>query len=486
MLGRKSLTLFISQWFGVIANLVTSILIARLLGPERVGQMAFCFGLIGLFMMITTLGFQQAHVKRVADGLQLEQCLAAYGIISLTLNGLAFLAAAIAWPTLSRTLTAPAEQMAFILFFAYQVLLNLSQVLTQTFVGRQEMAKISLSSIISKCVRLAAVAGMLYWKRSLPAVGIALLLEALAQIVMAIYFLPQLKKPIRITRSILISYWEYAKPLMILSPVSTLMDTVDRVILGAAFSSAQLGYYSIARNMYESYKSLQSAILTVLAPRLAAEYSLADRSTLRRTFRQAYRKMLLIITPVSVLSMAFVSLAIRCVYGSTYLPAAGAAAAFFFVGWVVAVFTPFPSISCWRPNVTRYCSRSTPSRSPFICVVALWAVGHWNGSLSAAALTQLALWLIPAVPVFWSVRDLTGTGFTRQTARIALAGTAMIVCFALIPGKLSGILLGSVSGCSCLRRLPNSSDRFKRGNPRRFSSILPKHPPGKGLELHAL
>jgi len=416
-----------SQWFDVVTTMITSILIARWLGPDRVGQMAFCFGLIGLFMMITTLGFAQAHLKRVAEGMPLEQCIGAYGAIVFVLNGFALLAVLAAWSILMRTLQAPSELTAFVLFLAYVMIQNFSQVFIQTFEGKQEAAKIALCTISSKCVRLVAVTGMLCWKRSLTSVAIAFICEAGAQMGMAIRLLPRLPSPIRVSRKVLISYWEYAKPVLILTPVSTLMDTVDRVILGVSFSSAQLGYYSIARNMYEAFKSIPSAVLTVLAPRLATEFSAGDRAILRQTFRQTFRKMMLIMTPVTVVSMALAPLVIRSVYGPTYLPAAKAAAAFFFVGWVVAALIPFQYLllASERHKLLLKINPVTVA----VYLGTLWGVGHWHGSLTAASLAQLALWLIPAVPVYWAVKDLTGIGFPQQIFRITVGGLAMAACF---------------------------------------------------------
>lgn len=431
MLGRKSLTLFASQWFINGVQLATSVWMARTLGPAAMGIMAFCFGLIGLFMMITSLGFSQAHIKRVADGLPLGECVATFGAICLSLNAAACLILLATWPILSRVLVQPGSKMVFVCLFAYQVLINLSLILVQTFTGRQEMAKVALCTGASNAIRFIAVGTALLIKASLPTVCLAYLCEPIAQIVIALWLSPNLGGSLLLSRKTLHSYWAYAKPLFIISPISTLIDSIDRVILGAYFTPTQLGFYSIARNMFEAFKSLPSAIITVLAPRLSSEFSLTDHTRLRETFRQVLRKMMLIMTPLTVISIMLAPLGIELLYGRTYLPAAGCASAFLVVTWLMALFSPF-----------QYLLLATERHglllklNPIIMAVyvaALWAVGRWSGNLAGAALAQSVFWLVPAIPVFWTVRDLVGRGFLAQTLRIAFAGLIMLLFLIPIP-----------------------------------------------------
>src|SRR5512132_445171 len=70
-LGRKSVVLFagtsVASGFGAL----TTILVARRLGPEALGILGFSVGLVGVLTALLLPGFAQAHQKRVAEGADL-------------------------------------------------------------------------------------------------------------------------------------------------------------------------------------------------------------------------------------------------------------------------------------------------------------------------------------------------------------------------------------------------------------------------------
>ncbi len=67
-LGQKSLSLFVATWLSAAVNLVSGILVARILGPDAIGSLSFGLGLSGLVMTALVPGFSQAHMKRIAEG----------------------------------------------------------------------------------------------------------------------------------------------------------------------------------------------------------------------------------------------------------------------------------------------------------------------------------------------------------------------------------------------------------------------------------
>src|SRR4029453_3084151 len=67
-LGRASLVLLGSTWIQSALSLLTSVMIARVLGPTAVGALAINLGLASLVMAVLLPGFFQAHLKRLAGG----------------------------------------------------------------------------------------------------------------------------------------------------------------------------------------------------------------------------------------------------------------------------------------------------------------------------------------------------------------------------------------------------------------------------------
>ena len=82
-LGQKSLSLLMGAWLAALLNLVAGVFVARVLGPAAVGSLSFSLGLSGLAMAALVPGFAQAHMKRVAEGVDPGVCASTFGLIKV-------------------------------------------------------------------------------------------------------------------------------------------------------------------------------------------------------------------------------------------------------------------------------------------------------------------------------------------------------------------------------------------------------------------
>jgi hypothetical protein len=86
-LGRKSVVLFAGTWVANGFGLLSTILIARVLGPEAIGILGFSAGFVGLLTAFLLPGFSQAHQKRVAEGVDLGRCVGTMAALQLAIQG---------------------------------------------------------------------------------------------------------------------------------------------------------------------------------------------------------------------------------------------------------------------------------------------------------------------------------------------------------------------------------------------------------------
>src|SRR5437879_5589413 len=84
-LGQKSFSLLVGAWLAALLNLIAGIVVARVLGPSAVGSLSFSLGLSGLAMAALVPGFTQAHMKRVAEGVDPGVCASTFGLIKVVL-----------------------------------------------------------------------------------------------------------------------------------------------------------------------------------------------------------------------------------------------------------------------------------------------------------------------------------------------------------------------------------------------------------------
>jgi hypothetical protein len=85
-LGRKSVVLFFGTGLASTFGFVTTILIARWLGPDALGILGFSMGLVGMLTAFLLPGLNQAHQKRVAEGGDLGRCMGTMAALQLVIQ----------------------------------------------------------------------------------------------------------------------------------------------------------------------------------------------------------------------------------------------------------------------------------------------------------------------------------------------------------------------------------------------------------------
>src|SRR6266478_8651403 len=139
-LGRKSVVLFAGTWAASGFGFLTTILIARRLGPDALGILGFSMGLVGVLTAFLVPGFFQAHQKRVAEGGDLGRCVGTMIALQLVIQGAAFavVLAASRWGSFvipAGVIPAGVPLLVVLFVLAAQLLTNLAATLSTAFVG---------------------------------------------------------------------------------------------------------------------------------------------------------------------------------------------------------------------------------------------------------------------------------------------------------------------------------------------------------------
>ena len=78
MIARKVSLAFFSNVVTTGLGYISLFFVARYMGPEALGIIAFSLAYIGIFRSFSDLGFGSAHVKRVSEGKDLGVCNGTY------------------------------------------------------------------------------------------------------------------------------------------------------------------------------------------------------------------------------------------------------------------------------------------------------------------------------------------------------------------------------------------------------------------------
>lgn len=341
MLTRKVVVFFSGQWMSQVLQLGASLLLARALGPVSMGQIAFAMGVAGSLMLFTGLGLPQAHIKRIAEGQRFSEYVLTYSAVTMALQLLTLALAASVWPLLASSFQRGEPRQVLFTIGGFYVLNNLVTIPLLTLQGLNEVGAQSRIMIYGRIARLAwIVLGIgLHWPTR--RMVFCFFLDAGLQFVLGLAYLRRHMDGFRWpAASDFEAYWRYAKPLAMLSPVSLLADSIDKVILGLYVPAAELGVYSISRSLFEAMKSIPSSIVSVLGPQVTREYVQGNLTQIRERFAGAMRKGLLVSTLVFACGIILAPLAILIAYGASYTGSWPSVEVLIGVAWVITLISP--------------------------------------------------------------------------------------------------------------------------------------------------
>jgi len=420
--------LFAGAWAASGFGFLTTILIARRLGPDALGILGFSMGLVGVLTALLVPGFAQAHQKRVAEGGDLGRCVGTMATLQVVIQGAAFVVVLIAarWGSLVIPAGVPLAVVLFVL--GAQLLTNLAASLSVAFVGREWAVAHGLTQVAGKGLRFAATAAVLVWAPDIRWVAAALLVEGASEIAVGAYILivrrgVALRRPDRAT---LAAYWSYARPLFITSPIGMLQDSLDRVLVARWAGLTAAGYYQVARTLWEVLGTLNAYPFQLLFSRLSQLFAArgpAQDTEARRVFASAMDRLLFIAVPAAFGLWALRQPIITVLYGEPFLPAAAPLMVFIVAALTQTAFNPYQYILYAMDQHGRLVP-VVLLRLVVYLVAMVALVPPWGGT--GAAAVRLLMVVFPCwVFIRWT-RELAGIGFQWVTVAY-LAGFAVLV-----------------------------------------------------------
>lgn len=433
--------LVVATWASSAIGFLSTILIARVLGPGALGALGYGFGLIGMLSAVVLPGFSQAHTKRVAEGRDLGRCIGTMGAIQIALQalmGILFLAAWRWWPGLIPSGVAP---VLLVSLLASQILANLAGVMTGAFIGREWAVPYAGIMMTGRLARLAATVGVLLWVPDVNWVAAVYPIEGAIELLLGLWIVrvrhgAWLRPP---DRQSFLDYWAYARPLLVTTPVGMLQDSLDRVLVARWAGLPAAGYYQVARGLWELLGTLNAYPFQLLFARLSQLFAVQgpeNRAEARRVFASAVDKLLFLAVPVSFLVWAFRSPAIAWLYGPDFTPARDSLMIFVIAALAQAALNPYHFVIYALEEHARFVPVVLLRLAVYLVGLVV-AVSLWGGP--GAAAVRLLLVLFPAwVFVRWT-RELVGVGLQPCTWIYATGFAALIAV-----NEGVHVLLGSV------------------------------------------
>ena len=427
-LGRKSIVLFTGTWLANGLGLLSTVLIARVLGPEALGILGFSAGLVGLLTAFLLPGFAQAHQKRVAEGADLGRCVGTMAALQLViqLTALVLVLLASRWGSLVIPAGVPMAVVLFVL--AAQLLVNLSTSLSVAFVGREWAVAHAATQLSGSALRFAAIVAVLAWAPDIRWVAAAMLVEGATEIFVGAYILA-VRRGVVIRfpdRATLRSYWNYARPFLVINPIGIAQDSLDRIFVAHWAGLTVAGYYQVARTLWEILGTINAYPFQLLLSRLSRLFTTGGEragAEARSVFAAAVDRLLFLAVPAAFALWALRQPVVSLVYGERFLPAVEPLMIFVLAALAQAAFNPYHFILYAMDQQWRFTGVVLLRFAVYLVAMAS-LVPLWGGV--GAAAVRLLLVIFPCwVFIRWT-RELAGIGFQWVTAAY-LAGFALLV-----------------------------------------------------------
>jgi len=427
VLGRRSFILFISKMLTAALAYVGLFFITRYLEKDIYGTVTAAMALVTTFNAVADLGFGSAHIKRMSEGCDPNQCISTFAFIKLVLTGLMVLLilfSIFVWTYLLGNTLSDTSMDIILLFILYQVLYNISGIATTTFQARMEMAKMPLVTLVDPLIRVPLIIFVSLNYMGTVELSIAYVFGAVAVLITALYLL--FRENIKWTRPVLLrSYYTFALPLLVITIISTVSGSADKLLITFFWTTDDVGLYAAPAVFLGVFATIASAVSTLTFPSFSKLHKEGKLAQIRSLSKQAERYIFMVGLPITILIMMFPHEVCEVLLGPKYVDSGKAISIMVATTFITMINAVHGSqiIAVGRTDISARITIFTVVIN--ITLMLLFIPSYGLGlSFVGAALALLIGNIIGFVIVRYTVFHLTGTSTNLRLVLQILAGMA--------------------------------------------------------------
>ncbi|MBM4116687.1 hypothetical protein FJ251_02955 [bacterium] len=320
--SRNILSVLGSELIARLVGLVITLYVARGLGVERLGQLAFLISFMTIASVLADLGISRMLTRNLARdrGATAELAPAAFRVKLGLVFAMAVLLA-LAAPFLGK---GPELTRYFLVFLGWLVLDGLNANLRALFAAREELGVVALLRAVEKLL-LLALFGLLF---ALPLgerrfLGLLIAFPASAGGAFLVAWALLRRRGLRLFagggpdwRRILAVSWPFAGSVI----MSNITLHSDRVLLSYLKDDAATGLYDAANRLFFTLFALQAMMADVFFPTFTRLFA-ADRARYLRFVERAARLLFGLALPLAAGTAILAGEGLRLVYGAAFADA---------------------------------------------------------------------------------------------------------------------------------------------------------------------
>lgn len=301
MIARKSALIITTHITNALLSYIALFFVTRFMEPADYGIVAFALGFVTLYTIFGTLGFDQAHIKRISEGKDLGRCIGTFlstkiGLIALMI--FVVLGSIFFWKfILERGFESPTHELAIYVMIVYWVVRLLTQSFISTFNAKREIAKSKIPDFLFTLIRVIATIYVAIAGFGALELAATYIVGEIAHLISALYFFRgyPIKKP---SRDYLKDYSIFAFPLIVVVASHTIMTNIDKVFIQLFWSASDVGYYFAAFNLSRFVHMFTLALGLLLFPTFSVLHINKDIKGIRKLTYKSERYLSMIVFPM--------------------------------------------------------------------------------------------------------------------------------------------------------------------------------------------
>jgi O-antigen/teichoic acid export membrane protein len=446
-------------WYGVVtvvglvAGLVMSVVLARGLGPARMGDYSYLLWAGRVLEVLALLGFAVGTVRYTAEALGRGDAVQAWGFVRLFLHRQALTTTVVVGLALPVILAlAPGDlRWPFVVLAVGLFPATLEVIYTNALYGAHRYDLTAATSTLKMALQLVlAVAILRSGGGILEIVAASAGVSVLTLAIQRHHARRLYPADVRATVPADVQ-GELTRFLVSLATVRILdalvWDRSEVFFLRLYTSSEAIAFYSLAFGLTTKAMLLPEIAIGGLLPGLAALHGRGDREEMARVYRSAVRYVALAGAPIAAIGAALAPAVVTILYGPAYLPAAP----LFQMLAAVAVLNALRKVAWVALSATGdagWIARAMSVSAVVNVAAAALAIPAWGTTGAVAANT--AAQLVASVGAFMVLARRRGYRFPlRDVLKIAAAAVlAFGAAWVLLPadGGFDGLVLAALGG----------------------------------------
>ena len=280
------------QIFRVIAPLLTTPYVSRVLSTESIGIYGFTISIVTYFILIGSLGidlYGQREIAFARDNIRKRS------EVFWSLFLLKFITMSIASVIFFLLFARTGDLAIFYRILMLEILASFLDI-AWLFQGLEEFKKTAVRNII---VKLLSVVLIFCFVKTANDLWIYLLIYCLATLFGSLTLWPSVRKYIEKPKRIVIK--PHLKPVLILflPQIAVQVYTVlDKSMLGWLSDMDQVGYYEQVQKIVKVFLAFITALGTVMMPRIASHFVAGETDKIREFLQKAFRFVFFVASPI--------------------------------------------------------------------------------------------------------------------------------------------------------------------------------------------